>query len=209
MDRVRPVWQKGAVAVIEDVSNAPPLLCKRGYLHVRQLLGYRRLDNQEIVSRLAGIMRDYSLLKNLFYASCTLVSKVVIGSYTKKLFDDPKTRYQRVLEHPMVDERQNERLRTGRGRCICNAIFRSLAHPGALPLDPWNTSLEPKIRTPPISKSHSRVRISFHYLRSTTCKQSIDLPAMRLVNVATKKSRPIQRIEVFTKTFGVELPLKT
>jgi hypothetical protein len=31
---------------------------------------------------------------------------------------------------------------------------------------------------------------------------------MRLVNVATKKSHPIQRIEVFTKTVGVELPLK-
>ncbi len=69
------------------------------------------MDNQEIVSRLADIMRDYSLLKNLFYPSCKLVSKVVIGCYTKKLFDDPKTRYQRVLEHPMVDERQNERLR--------------------------------------------------------------------------------------------------
>jgi len=32
---------------------------------------------------------------------------------------------------------------------------------------------------------------------------------MRLVNVTTKKSRPIQRIEVFTKTVDVELPLKT
>ena len=56
-------------------------------------------------------MRDYSLLKNLFYPSRKLVSKVVIGSYTKKLFDDPKTPYQRVLEHPMVDEHQKERLR--------------------------------------------------------------------------------------------------
>lgn len=43
---------------------------------------------------------------------------------------------------------------------------------------------------------------------STTCKKAIDLPAMRLVNVATKKSHSIQRIEVFTKTVGVELPLK-
>jgi hypothetical protein len=47
------------------------------------------------------------------------------------------------------------------------------------------------------------------YNGSTPCKKSIDLLAMRLVNVATKKSRPIQRIEVFTKTVGVELPLKT
>lgn len=81
------------------------------YSHVRQLLGYRRLDNREIVSRLTGVMRDYSLLKNLFYPSRKLVSKVVIGSYTKKLFDEPKTPYQRVLEPPLLDECQKERLR--------------------------------------------------------------------------------------------------
>lgn len=153
---IRPVWHKGAVAVIEaiedmyqtlpfavqawDYDNGAEFINRylvkhfadrkiaftrsrpyhkndnahveqRNYSHVRQLLGYRRLDNQEIVSRLADIMRDYSLLKNLFYPSRKLVSKVVIGSYTKKLFDDPKTPYQRVLEHPMVDERQKERLR--------------------------------------------------------------------------------------------------
>lgn len=84
---------------------------QRNYSHTRQLLGYRRLDNQEILPRLADIMRDYSLLKNLFYPSRKLLSKVVIGSYTKKLFDDPKTPYQRVLEHPIVDEHQKERLR--------------------------------------------------------------------------------------------------
>ena len=56
-------------------------------------------------------MRDYSLLKNLFYPSRKLTSKVVIGSYAKKLFDDPKTPYQRVLEYPLVDEHQKERLR--------------------------------------------------------------------------------------------------
>jgi hypothetical protein len=61
--------------------------------------------------RLAQIMRDYSLLKNLFYPGRKLLSKVVIGSYTKKLFDDPKTPYQRVLDHPFVDEHQKERLR--------------------------------------------------------------------------------------------------
>jgi len=153
---IRPVWHKGAVAVIEaiedmyqtlpfavqawDCDNGAEFINRylvkhfadrkiaftrsrpyhkndnahveqRNYSHVRQLLGYRRLDNQEIVARLADIMRDYSLLKNLFYPSRKLVSKVVIGSYTKKLFDDPKTPYQRVLEHPMVDERQKERLR--------------------------------------------------------------------------------------------------
>jgi hypothetical protein len=44
------------------------------------------------------------------------------------------------------------------------------------------------------------------YHLSTTYKKAIVLPAMRLVNIATKKSYPIQSIEVFTKTVGVELP---
>jgi len=153
---IRPVWHKGAVAVIEaieDMYQAFPFAVQawdcdngaefinrylvkhfadrkiaftrsrpyhkndnahveqRNYSHVRQLLGYRRLDNQEILPRLADIMRDYSLLKNLFYPSRKLLSKVAIGSYTKKLFDDPKTPYQRVLEHPLVDKHQKERLR--------------------------------------------------------------------------------------------------
>jgi hypothetical protein len=153
---IRPVWHKGATAVIdgiEDMYKTLPFAIQawdcdngaefinrylvqhfrdrrialtrsrpyhkndnahveqRNYSHVRQLLGYRRLDNREIVSRLTDVMRDYSLLKNLFYPSRKLVSKVVIGSYAKKLFDEPKTPYQRVLEHPLVDECQKERLR--------------------------------------------------------------------------------------------------
>jgi hypothetical protein len=153
---IRPVWHKGAAAVIEaiedmyqtlpfsvqawDCDNGAEFINRylvkhfadrkiaftrsrpyhkndnahveqRNYSHTRQLLGYRRLDNQEILPRLADIMRDYSLLKNLFYPSRKLLSKVVIGSHTKKLFDDPKTPYQRVLQHPLVDEHQKERLR--------------------------------------------------------------------------------------------------
>ena len=153
---IRPVWHKGAVAVIEaieDMYQALPFAVQawdcdngaefinrylvkhfadrkiaftrsrpyhkndnahveqRNYSHVRQLLGYRRLDNQETISRLADIMRDYSLLKNLFYPSRKLVSKVVIGAYARKLFDAPKTPYQRVLEHPLVADHHKARLR--------------------------------------------------------------------------------------------------
>ena len=52
----------------------------------------------------------------------------------------------------------------------------------------------------------SAEQLSSRYYSSATYGKVIDRPAMRLVNVATKKSRPIQRIEVFTKTVGVELP---
>jgi hypothetical protein len=153
---IRPVWHKGAAAVIDaiedmyttlpfsiqawDCDNGAEFINRylvkhfadrriaftrsrpyhkndnahveqRNYSHVRQLLGYRRLDNQEIVPRLTAIMRDYSLLKNLFYPSRKLMSKVVIGSYTKKLFDEPRTPYQRVMEHPLVTEPQKQLLK--------------------------------------------------------------------------------------------------
>jgi hypothetical protein len=56
-------------------------------------------------------MRDYSLLKNLFYPSRKLLNKVVIGSYTKNMFDEPKTPYQRVFEHSAVSDTAKEKLR--------------------------------------------------------------------------------------------------
>jgi hypothetical protein len=84
---------------------------QRNYSNVRHFLGYGRIDNKDIVPKLNDIMRDYSLLKNLFYPSRKLFSKVVIGSYTKKMFDDPKTPYQRVLEHSAVSDGAKEKLR--------------------------------------------------------------------------------------------------
>lgn len=84
---------------------------QRNYSHVRHFLGYGRIDNKDIVPKLNDIMRNYSLLKNLFYPSRKLLSKVVIGSYTKKMFDDPKTPYQRVLEHSAVSDGAKEKLR--------------------------------------------------------------------------------------------------
>lgn len=83
---------------------------QRNYSHVRQLLGYKRIDNQEIVPQLREVMRNYSLLKNLFYPGRKLLSKVVIGSYAKKLFDSPKTPYQRILEHDAIDDNTKKKL---------------------------------------------------------------------------------------------------
>lgn len=69
---------------------------------------------------------------------------------------------------------------------------------------PWSSKLPFRAQTSPSERPREQVDDR----TSTTCKKAIDFPAMRLVNVTTKKSRPIQRIEVFTKTVGVELPFK-
>lgn len=153
---IRPVWHKGASAVIEaieDISNSLPFniqawdcdnggefinrclvkhfadrsiaftrsrpyhkndnahVEQRNYSHARQLLGYGRIDNRETLPKLQKIMSDYSLLKNLFYPSRKLQSKITIGSYTKKLFSEPKTPYQRVLEHPSISNEAKDKLR--------------------------------------------------------------------------------------------------
>lgn len=68
---------------------------QRNYSHVRQLLGYRSLDNQEIASRPGDIMRDYSLLRNLLYPSRKIQSKVVSGD--ARLYEALTRRPQETL----------------------------------------------------------------------------------------------------------------
>jgi hypothetical protein len=146
---VRPVWHKGALAVINainDIQTTLPFPIKawdsdnggefinrtlikhfveknigltrsrayhkndnahveqRNYTHVRQLLGYARIDNPQVLEPLTEILRNWSMLKNHFYPTRKLIRKIVVGSVVKKIYDEPKTPYERVLAHPSVSE---------------------------------------------------------------------------------------------------------
>lgn len=84
---------------------------QRNYTHARQLLGYGRIDNREIVAPLAEVLQLWSILKNHFYPSRKLISKICIGGTTKKIYDQPSTPFERVLAHPSVADCQKQRLR--------------------------------------------------------------------------------------------------
>ena len=72
---------------------------QKNWTHVRQWLGYQRLDNPRVVPLLNNLYRnEWRLFHNFFLPSVKLIEKERIGSKTIKKHDSPKTPYQRIME---------------------------------------------------------------------------------------------------------------
>ena len=72
---------------------------QKNWTHVRQLLGYDRFDNSELVPVVNDLyMNEWSLFTNYFCPTLKLKEKQRINSrYTKK-YEPPQTPYQRILD---------------------------------------------------------------------------------------------------------------
>jgi hypothetical protein len=78
---------------------------QKNWTHVRQWLGYDRLDNPDVVAPLNDLYtREWRLFHNFFCPSVKLIAKKRIGSKTIKHHDSPKTPYQRIRESPNIQE---------------------------------------------------------------------------------------------------------
>jgi hypothetical protein len=78
---------------------------QKNWTHVRQWIGYDRLDNLNIVPLLNNLYRnEWKLFHNFFCPSVKLLAKERFGSKTVKHHDAPKTPYQRIMESPFVLE---------------------------------------------------------------------------------------------------------
>ena len=76
---------------------------QKNWTHVRQWLGYQRLDNPEVVTLLNSLYsQEWRLFHNFFCPSMKLIAKETIGSKTIKHHDNPQTPYQRILKSPHV-----------------------------------------------------------------------------------------------------------
>ncbi len=76
---------------------------QKNWTHVRQWLGYQRLDDPEVVPLLNNLYRqEWRLFHNFFCPSMKLLSKERVGSKTLKHHDPPKTPYQRIMESPHI-----------------------------------------------------------------------------------------------------------
>lgn len=90
--RSRP-YKKNDNAYVEQKNWAQP----------RHLLGYDRIDNPDVVPLINDLYaNEYSLYQNHFCPSLKLKSKVRIGSRYRKVYHDPKTPYQRIMESPDI-----------------------------------------------------------------------------------------------------------
>ncbi|MCX5852077.1 MAG: integrase [Deltaproteobacteria bacterium] len=78
---------------------------QKNWTHVRQWLGYDRLDNPTVVPLLNDLYRrEWRLFHNFFLPSVKLIEKERIGSKTIKRHDPPQTPYQRIATSPHIPD---------------------------------------------------------------------------------------------------------
>lgn len=84
---------------------------QKNFTHVRKIIGYARFDTLEQQAMMNDLYRnELRLYINFFQPSQKLIKKERIGSRIKRVYDDPKTPYQRVLESKDVAESVKQQL---------------------------------------------------------------------------------------------------
>jgi hypothetical protein len=85
---------------------------QKNWSHPRQLLDYERLGFQQLVAPINDLCRnEYSLLKNHFYPTFKLDQKIMVKTRYNRIYGDPVTPYERVLESTSVPDDIKDRLR--------------------------------------------------------------------------------------------------
>ena len=78
---------------------------QKNWTHIRQWIGYDRLDNPKVLPLLNNLYtKEWRLFHNFFCPSVKLIAKERIGSKTIKRYDSPKTPYQRIMDSPHIKE---------------------------------------------------------------------------------------------------------
>jgi len=85
---------------------------QKNWSHVRQLLGYDRLDQPELIPLINDLYtNEWSLYQNHFCPSFKLLEKTRINSKYRKKYDKPKTPYQRVMESKDISAEVKQQLK--------------------------------------------------------------------------------------------------
>ena len=88
---------------------------QKNWTHVRQLLGYDRLEDPEMVEQINAIHRElWEPLHNYFCASAKLISKDRHGAKVKRRHDRPMTPCDRLLQSTAIDGKTKRSLRAKR-----------------------------------------------------------------------------------------------
>jgi hypothetical protein len=92
-------------------KNDNPFVEEKNWSAVRRLVGYGRYNTKQQVAQLNAIYKVYRLYFNHFLPLTKLIRTEHHGSRVKKIYDTPKTPYQRVLDSPHVSGDAKARLR--------------------------------------------------------------------------------------------------
>lgn len=84
---------------------------QKNWTHVRQLLGYDRLEDPELIEPINKLYRElWEPYHNFFCPSMKLKKKVRIGGKTRRYYEDPATPYQRLVKSRRLSPEQKKRL---------------------------------------------------------------------------------------------------
>jgi len=84
---------------------------QKNWTHVRQLIGYDRLDDEWFVQYINDIYENYWLkLWNFFTPVMKLKSKTRVGGRIVKQYDEPKTPFERLLENEHLSQETKQAL---------------------------------------------------------------------------------------------------
>ena len=84
---------------------------QKNWTHVRQLVGYHRFDNKNIVELLNQLYaNEISKLNNYFCPCVKLLAKERVNSKIKKKHSEPMTPYQRILVSEHISDAKKEML---------------------------------------------------------------------------------------------------
>jgi hypothetical protein len=84
---------------------------QKNFTHVRELFGYERFDEEFLVALMNDIYINlWNPLQNFFIPTFKLKEKIRIGAKIKKIYDIPKTPYQRVIESGVLNKYEEQQL---------------------------------------------------------------------------------------------------
>jgi hypothetical protein len=85
---------------------------QKNFTHVREIFGYDRISQPDLVSLMNEIYAEYWCpLQNFFVPSMKLLRKTRIGARIKKEYDRPITPFQRLMECSEIAEEKKQELR--------------------------------------------------------------------------------------------------
>jgi hypothetical protein len=100
---------------------------QKNWTHVRQLLGWKRLENPQLVAPINDLYREeWSAYQNFFCPSMKLVSKVRVRSRYRKRYDPPQTPYERLLQSREVSPENKRQLQAAYARLNPFALKKTI-----------------------------------------------------------------------------------
>jgi len=96
------------------MSNDNAHVEQKQWTHVRQLLGYDRLDDPQLVEPINALYAFWGLLNNFFLPSAKLVSSEREGAKIRRRHDRPQTPCDRLLGCPTLSPKAKAELRRRR-----------------------------------------------------------------------------------------------